>query len=89
MRLCGATLVNGSSKQPDRVHGHSGICGEKRICSQHPSGLGHLSVELVFPDSSGGAMWHSAPVFAGRGDFLPLRHESSSATGKEEAEKLD
>lgn len=89
MHLCGAALANGSSKQPVEVLGRSRGCGEERTCSQHPAGLGHLSIWLVFPDSSGGPLQHSARVFAGRGELLPLQHESSSSIGKEEREKLD
>lgn len=53
MPLCSAALANGPSKQPDMVLRHSGGCGDKGMCSQCSTGLGQLSVGLVFLDSLG------------------------------------
>lgn len=61
------TPANGSSKQPEVVLGHSGGCGEERACSQHPPGLGHLSIGLVFPDSSWGAAAGLCPCVCRKG----------------------
>lgn len=85
MRLCSVALANSSSKQADMVPGCLGGCGEETACSWHPTGLGHLSVGLVLPDSSGRGLLlrHGARVSAGRGELLPLWHESKSASGKE------